>query len=182
LDFVYNVAKALDMPEGDDIGEQLMPALVPAPVRNLPDKPSPFSEETNQCKECQVHICTGKGMLNGAGKACCICFNDNIPFPANASKTNIAIVKTYRAVIKLEPSKTDIKTTTPKEAYIILKAHRATQNDLSGRFNGPNPSGTRQQSTPFQAQSDQRILNALPRHLVLVARVDSAFCGSRRAV
>ena len=37
---------------------------------------------------------------------------------------------------------------------MILKAHRATQNDLSGRFKGPNPNGTRQQSTPFQVQSD----------------------------
>ena len=152
LEAVYKIAKRFDMPDGAD-AEQLMPAQAPASEAAPSEKASPFGESTNNCKECQVHICTGKGMMAGAGKAFCICFNDKIPFPANSSKTNQSIVRTYRALIKLEPSKTDIKTTTPKEAWSIVKAHKATQNDVSGRFQGP-PRGTRQQSTPFQTSAE----------------------------
>ena len=159
LDAVYKIAKAYDMPYGTS--EQLLPALAPAPAAAPAiapgaapsEKPSPYGVDTNNCKECQTHICIGKGMMNGAGKAFCICFNDKIPFPPNSSKSNINIVKTYRALIKLEPSKTDIKTTSPKEAWSAVRAHKAKLGDKSGRFQGPL-NGTRQQSNPFQSSPE----------------------------
>ena len=62
LEAVYKIAKTFDMPDGAD-AEQLMPALAPAPEAAPSERASPYGEATNNCKECQVHICTGKGSV-----------------------------------------------------------------------------------------------------------------------
>jgi hypothetical protein len=65
---------------------------------------SPFSESTNNCKECSSWLCNGKGPMAGDGRDKCICYNKAIPFPARSSEANKHVVIKCRDFIDLEPS------------------------------------------------------------------------------
>jgi hypothetical protein len=128
---------------------------------------SPFTESTNDCKECRSWLCNGKGVMAGDGRERCICYNKAIPFPARASESNKWVVNRCREFIDFEPSfLPNIKAITMGEVYAKLREHNAKNKELrqahkvppnpgrsdpANRFNG----GRKQVSVPLAELADE---------------------------
>ena len=129
-----------------------------------PDRERPPLVNTCDCLECDCWACNGKGILAGAGRLKCLCYNTDLQIPIDTSVTQRKVVMSCRTFLTYEPNfSPNIKALPIRELFVKVRAHVAaekTAKEAKRSFKRtPNPGRSDPNGRFHQGQSNAPIVD-----------------------
>ena len=129
-----------------------------------PGKERPPLIDTCNCLECDCWAYNGKGILAGAGRAKCLCYNKDLEMPKGTSENQKRAVMSCRTFLEDEPDfSPNIKALPMRELYAKVKAHVAAEKaakEAKGSFKTtPKPWRSDPDGRFHQGQSNAPIVD-----------------------